>query len=847
MAEGAIAWDVFMSYNREADTRLARVLRRGLRRIGIPWYKRSRTRIFLDQTSLAANPDAWRTVEQVLATTRSFVLLASPQAAKSEWVDREVAQWRSRQPARELVVALTEGTLAWNGTTRTLESAALPPSAKAAFTSAPLWVDLTWAQRAPRWRLTLWNPIFRDNVASLAAAVRAIDKEAILDEDGRRRRRGLAAAAAVAAAGVALSVVLVLALQGKSLQERVAASRELAHDSTAALAERPDLALLLGVYANQTSSTVEARAALFDALSESGHLRRFLQSGAEITSVALDASGRTAALGRVDGRVEVWDARAGRRVRLLAPPPGGGVARVAFAESGAVVAGWSNGAVAAWDSESDGWRELARGSAAVETLAASTDGRTIAAGLHSGHVIFVVPAGGPAPRAFRATTAPVRALAFDPAGSKVAVGTQLGELVLRSVRNGRAMVRRRPSPPAAIVSVAFDGHGIRVATGREDGLAFVWNQTADATQSLTVGRRNQAVTGLAFDGMELLTTSTDGRIRSWDLGGAEPAQALGKVHSATGFARAASGAAVTSDGSRAEVWNFHASSPLARPLARVEGVVRALALDPASDTVAVSTQGGLIELVDGATGGVRRRLWGAQRDVVGLAFEAQGSRLVAVRSDGSVVRWQLGTGTASPVLPTGPESLQIAAVAPGGARFAFVDKTGSLHIDRPAAPALAHVPVAASLAVDGQAKRVAAGGLGTISLFDEGGHRQLLGFPKAAGGRAADLVTSLAFSADGRVLAGGNADREAALWDLRGPPRAFASHLVLSEAVTALAFSRDGSQLATGAADGRITLWHADPADWEVVACRVANRDLSRKEREEFIRSAAKSARGCLD
>ena len=45
--------------------------------------------IFRDQTSLAANPDLYATIERELRDSRHFVLLASPGAAQSPWVGRE--------------------------------------------------------------------------------------------------------------------------------------------------------------------------------------------------------------------------------------------------------------------------------------------------------------------------------------------------------------------------------------------------------------------------------------------------------------------------------------------------------------------------------------------------------------------------------------------------------------------------------------------------------------------------------------------------------------------------------------------------------------------------------------
>src|ERR1700729_152844 len=83
-------YDAFISYSHAADSRLAPSLERGLRRLTRAWYQRQALRIFRDQTTLAANPDLYATIERALQQSGNFILLASPAAARSPWVRREV-------------------------------------------------------------------------------------------------------------------------------------------------------------------------------------------------------------------------------------------------------------------------------------------------------------------------------------------------------------------------------------------------------------------------------------------------------------------------------------------------------------------------------------------------------------------------------------------------------------------------------------------------------------------------------------------------------------------------------------------------------------------------------------
>lgn len=85
-----VDYDAFISYSHAADGQLAPALQAGLQSLGKPWYRRRALRVFRDKTSLSASPELWPSIEHALATSRYFVLLASPEAARSRWVDQEV-------------------------------------------------------------------------------------------------------------------------------------------------------------------------------------------------------------------------------------------------------------------------------------------------------------------------------------------------------------------------------------------------------------------------------------------------------------------------------------------------------------------------------------------------------------------------------------------------------------------------------------------------------------------------------------------------------------------------------------------------------------------------------------
>src|SRR6202142_4367505 len=88
-----VGHDGFISYSHAADGRLAPALQMGLQRLAKPWNSRRALRIFRDETGLATNPHLWAAIQGALDESEWFVLLASPEAAASEWVNREIAHW----------------------------------------------------------------------------------------------------------------------------------------------------------------------------------------------------------------------------------------------------------------------------------------------------------------------------------------------------------------------------------------------------------------------------------------------------------------------------------------------------------------------------------------------------------------------------------------------------------------------------------------------------------------------------------------------------------------------------------------------------------------------------------
>jgi hypothetical protein len=72
---------IFISYSK-TDIDFARYLRRLLEEQGFP--------VWMDEIGLTASDRWWRTIEQQIESSAAMIVIMSPAAAESDWVEREI-------------------------------------------------------------------------------------------------------------------------------------------------------------------------------------------------------------------------------------------------------------------------------------------------------------------------------------------------------------------------------------------------------------------------------------------------------------------------------------------------------------------------------------------------------------------------------------------------------------------------------------------------------------------------------------------------------------------------------------------------------------------------------------
>jgi WD40 repeat protein len=302
-----------MSYSHALDGTLAPTFQRELEKFAKPWYQVRSLRVFRDNASLTANPGLWSSIEQALADSDWFLLMASPEAARSPWVDREVAWWLTNRSVQRLLIVLTGGQLAWGSAGVDWSvTTSLPPALHAALPEEPRWVDLRWLHEAST--VDRANPRLRDCVADVAAALRQTPKDLLVGEHIRQQRRAVRLArGGVTTLAVSLVVALVATFvalgqrDAAQTQARIATARELATLAVADLGDHLDEAQLFAVAGYRLDPDPQTLSALLQAVAASPHLARVLPIGDRSTALAGATQAPVVVAGTTDGRLFRWN------------------------------------------------------------------------------------------------------------------------------------------------------------------------------------------------------------------------------------------------------------------------------------------------------------------------------------------------------------------------------------------------------------------------------------------------------------------------------------------------------------------------------------------------------------
>jgi WD40 repeat protein len=887
----------FVSYHHESDARLASALQQSLSRIAKPWYRLRTMRIFLDKTSLSANPALWPTIEQALGQTDYFLLLASPASASSNWVQQEVHWWLQNRSADNLFICLTDGVIFWDDRAADFDwkkTNAVAPNLKGAFSSEPLYADFRGAKAANQYADS--DPAYRDALLDVAAPLLGRAKDDLDGEDIRTHRRTERIAWAAALFIVVLGLTAGIGVNMAHERQKIAASRALASEAISHVDDR-SLAMLLSIESGRIADTVESKRSLLTAIQRVANAEAFLWGHTNaVTKAVFSPDGQSVLSAGWDDRIVLWSAASHQPIGQPIPCPKGLVG-VAFNPDGSQFASASSGSIVLWDTKSH--QPVGEPFSAKEDfvhVAFSSKGDLLAASTAAyGNHPSVVFLWNLATHRLIGDPIPGANFAFSPDDSLLAIA-QYGDLILYDLRTHRALNKPLTGHDKNIASIAFSPDGSMVATGAEDKTIILWDVKTRKSLGTLVGH-SQTVSSLLFapDGESLLSGSLDGTIIQWDLENLKPLATLIK-----GSGASISSIFLSSDGElkslaldkeRVILLNVNEDPPLGRRIKAVGSGSSDVAFSPDGRLLASGGEFGDVVLWDVSSGQQSGPpLSGHERQVSSMCFSPGGKILVSGSMDGTVIFWDVSSHTAlgppvkalrSPVwsLACSPDAKTV--VAGGDAELVFWDLATRKQLGPPVTSqkdriwTLAFSPYGDLLAsvgnnlvvsiwknghqaqliktlgtpVQGESLEVTPAGAGfnsdgtmlatssqghSVTLWNVKDWRPLL--PVLYGHTQA--VSSVAFRPDGKVLVSAGADGDIRLWDVQ-------THELIGilgaqpAAVNSITFEPGKGTLASVGEDDSVVLWDVDFQDWVSRACRIANRDLTPKEWNAYFGTRA--------
>jgi WD40 repeat protein len=342
-------YDGFISYAHREERDIAARLQESVEKCVPPLFRTRGLHLFRDKRSFGANPDLWPSLDEEMADSRWFILIATRQAAESEGVNHEIAWWLKERSADRMVIVDADGSLAWDKQARAFSetSTAVPPALRG-LRREPRFVPVPDSE-------VLTDQEVDDVAVYVAARLRGMKPDDLFfkrEEAAKRLRRIRNWTITVLLVLLAMAIgAFILALEKNADAEakaKLSLSRQIAAASEAVAPTNLDAAMLLAVKGFDTDPNSQTRAALFNADTSSPNLVRFLQAGSKVTALAGTPKGHDVLAGTTAGEVLLWPSDRGAPRKLFTLSRG--ITDVAISRDGSVI-------VAADPAEAVLWRK----------------------------------------------------------------------------------------------------------------------------------------------------------------------------------------------------------------------------------------------------------------------------------------------------------------------------------------------------------------------------------------------------------------------------------------------------------------------------------------------------------
>ncbi|PSB06107.1 hypothetical protein C7B76_30190, partial [filamentous cyanobacterium CCP2] len=390
--------------------------------------------------------------------------------------------------------------------------------------------------------------------------------------------------------------------------------------------------------------------------------------------------------------------------------------------------------------------------------------------------------------AFTQTFSSVLAVAFSPNGNLLATSDTNTEVRLWRLSDGQ-LLRRLRGHGDWVRALSFDSTGNYLASGSDESSIRIWDVQTGECLNILVGHSGH-VCSLAFspDRQTIASSSDDCTLRIWDVASGECLHVLaGHCQRVWSVAFHPSGSYLVSgsEDQTIKLWDL-TTQHCVRTLHGHTGWIASVAFSPDGCYLASGSHDNTVKLWDAATGDCLNTLYGHQSWIWSVAFSPQGYLLASGGEDQTVRLWNVQTGRCLKILE------------------------GHTH----RVWSVAFSPIESVLASGSDDQTVRLWEIEPLRNFTQRGKDDEVGL-FALSGRCTKVlqghtrqIWSIAFSPDGKTIAGSGDEQVIRLWNV-DTGRCYNILKGHTHRISSVAFSADGSTIASGGEDRTICLWNA--------------------------------------
>jgi WD40 repeat protein len=506
-----------------------------------------------------------------------------------------------------------------------------------------------------------------------------------------------------------------------------------------------------------------------------------------VSSLAFSTDGKMLASGSGDQSVKLWDLVTGRELRTLvvtpAPMPGLPVS-VAFSRDGRTLATGSQ-VVKLWDVKTG---------AEIRTIKVTDSNSPIETPVAFGRDGKLLVTGGKAVKLWDVTTGNLvrtfsegaTAVSFSPDLQTIA-STDRAEIKLWNAATGQALQTLAGSQ-LGVDSVAFNADGKLLAVGNSDNTILLWDDLkrrdprvlkghVSAVAAVTVSRDDKVLASALAAGIAGITRNDP--IKIWDPITGQLVRSLLSEHHGYSIGLSSDGTRLVAGSSSNTVSMWNVFQPVVQGRFAVPRPSRfvpdRVALSSDGKLIAAGGREGTIKIWDAASGRELFTLPGHKRGVWDLAFSPDKQLLASAGADADIKLWSVSSGREVNTLVGHSGGVGAIAFSPDGRKLA-----------------------------SGSQDRM-------VLVWDIAS-----GNPEVSYMGQREWVNCVAFSPDGRKLASGSEDGEIRLWEVVGPgpqgeppviTRPLKTLTGHAGRVSSITFSADGKLLISGSGDASMKLW----------------------------------------